>query len=360
MPRIVRRLVLSAAVLAALFLAAALAWRPAREAWAARACALPAGGGAAEGGAPSPYATTGMLLVANQASATATIVDLATGAATHLPAGEEPHDAAVSPDGRWGVVSDYGNRNDGNRLVVIDMAAKRVARTIDVGQYRGVHDLAFLPGSSTRVVVTAQKSRAVVEVDLRTGVVAAVETRGGGSHSLALAGDGRALFTANEEDTTVSRLDLASRAFVRHLGLDASPEGIAVTPDGRHVWAGSRETGTVKVLDAATGAVVASLPGFGTPDRIAMSRDGRLAAVADFRCGAVAIADVPGLRLAGAVTGLDRPHAVEIAPDGRVAFVSVGGERAVAVVDLQAWRVLARHRVQKSPDGVSWGPTPPR
>lgn len=309
-------------------------------------------------GPPPPSATTGQLLVANQGSGTASIVDLATGAVTHLPAGEEPHDTAVSPDGRWGVVSDYGRESNGNKLVVIDMAAKSVARVIDLGKHRGAHGIEFLPGSSTRVVVTTQVSRDVVEVDLEKGtVLAAIETRGEGSHALALARDGRTLFTSNEESGSLSRLDLAKRAFVRHYPVGPRPEGIAITPDGREVWTASRESGQVRVIDVEKGTVLAAMPGVGTPDNIAMSRDGRRAAIPDFRCGVLHVADVPGRRMIGAITGLARPHMVAFAPDSRVAFVTLGDEKVAAVIDLDARRVLARYPVGDRPDGVAWGPT---
>src|SRR4051812_40691759 len=51
---------------------------------------------------------TGNVLVADQESGTATIVDVATHAATTIPVGTGPHETIVSPDGRWGVVTIYG------------------------------------------------------------------------------------------------------------------------------------------------------------------------------------------------------------------------------------------------------------
>lgn len=360
MPGFLRRLIGTLAALAALLILGVAAVKGQRALRAARICPRPVAEPSTAAGPLPPAATTGLLLVANQKSASASIVDLSTGAVVHVPAGVEPHDADVSPDGRWGVVSDYGRKVDGNKLVVIDMAAKRVARVIDLGEYRGAHDVAFLPGISNRVVVTTQGSRHVVEVDLeKGGVVAAIETRGEASHSLALARDGRTLFTSNEESASLSRLDLATRAFVRHYSVGPRPEGLDITPDGREIWTGSREGERVRVLDAATGAVRATFPGFATPDRIAISPDGRRAAIADWGCNAVHLADVPGRRVIGAITGLDRPHAVEFAPDNRVAFVTFGRRKgSVAVVDLETRRVLARHTVGETPDGLGWGPVP--
>ena len=96
-------------------------------------------------------ATTGNVLAANQFSSTGTIVDLATGDVTNFDAGTEPHDVAVSPDGRWGVLSNFGpgsaHEYRGNKLIVVDMAQKRVVRTIDLGRYQGCTKFCFVRAS---------------------------------------------------------------------------------------------------------------------------------------------------------------------------------------------------------------------
>src|SRR5688500_17375803 len=95
---------------------------------------------------------SGQLLVAHDRAGDASIVDLATGATTAVPVGfTDPHEVAISPNGRWDIMSDFGRRAgrapyydfQGNRVAVIDMAAIRLARVIDLGAHRGAHDVAF-------------------------------------------------------------------------------------------------------------------------------------------------------------------------------------------------------------------------
>lgn len=342
----------------------------ARAARAARVCVADTGAPVALGDAP-PLARSGRLLVASPSARAATIVDLATGAATTLPLDlHDPHEAAVSPDGRWGVVTDFGRRGamrrvrgqevwafDGHRLAVIDMEAHRVARVVDVGAHRGLHDVAFVPGAPGRVVITAQTTREVIEVDLATGSALAMRTDAEGTHLLAVTGDGGSVFVVNEIDGSVARLDRATRARTWQRAIAAPPlEGIAVTPDGRTLLVGSLHDGAVRVLDAADGAVRATIAGFATPARMAVTPDGRRALVADARCGAVRVLDVAAGRIVATVHGLGQPTGVEIAVDGRTAFVTLGDGRDVAVLDLAAGRVVARHRVGRGPDGVGWGP----
>jgi YVTN family beta-propeller protein len=303
---------------------------------------------------------SGRLLVANQQSANASIVDLSTGTVRHIEVGTGPHEAIIAPDGRLGVVTVYGAQTPGNRLAVIDMRSGAVSRTIDLGEYSRPHDIVFLPGSSTRVAVTSEASQRVIVVDVTTGTVeAAVETRANGSHMLALADDGKTLFTANVPAGSISQLDLAARTFVRQITVAPQVEGIAITPDGREVWVGSNQAGTVSIIETATGAVVDTLTGLGMPYRITISPQGMWAAIPDPPGNRLIVADVRTRTVAGEVAGIGSPRGVDIAPDERTAFVTLGPEGEVVVVDLTNRTVLARYTVGTAPDGIGWGPAPP-
>ena len=307
-------------------------------------------------GPVTPVAPAGVLLVANQQSADASIIDLGSGDERRLEVGQGPHETAISPDGLLGVVTVYGAQVPGNSLAIIDMRVRTVARTIDLGTFRRPHDVAFLPGSNSRVVVTSESAQRIVEVDITTGTVTGqVETGAVGSHMLALAADGRTLFSANLGSNNISQLDLGERAFVRHIAVGPRPEGIAITPDGREVWVGSNEAGTISVVESASGAIVATIPGLGMPYRITISPDGKWAAVPDPEGNRVHVLDVTTRRLLGEIAVGGSPRGVEIAPDNRTAFVTLGPEGAVVVADLQTRRVLGQHGVGTAPDGVAWG-----
>ena len=104
--------------------------------------------------AETPSSLSGYVLAANTFASTATIVNLATGRSTTLDTGDDPHEVAVSPDGRWGVVSNFGperaRRYLGARLYVLDLPGGRIARIIETGTYQGLHDIAFRPGHPDR------------------------------------------------------------------------------------------------------------------------------------------------------------------------------------------------------------------
>jgi YVTN family beta-propeller protein len=305
--------------------------------------------------------TSGTVLVADQQSGTATIVDVATHATTALEVGSGPHETVISPDGKWGVVTIYGSAapNVGNKLAVIDLAAKKVVRTIDLGQYTRPHGASFVPGQPTQVVVTSEATSNVVLVDIAKGeVIAAIPTKRPLTHMLGVTADGKRVFAAAINYGGVVEIDLAKREFVRDLKVATKTEGIGVAPDGNTVWVGSNDSGTVSVVDTKTWTVAAKITGLVMPYRIGLSPDGKLAVFCDPQANKIWIADVATRKLIGDVGDLASPRGVKIATDNRTAFVTMGGDNTVVAIDLVTRAVLWKASVGKSPDGVWYGPKP--
>ena len=176
--------------------------------------------------------------------------------------GTGPHEAAISLDGKWGVATVYGAQVPGNQLAIIDLTTKAVARTIDLGEYTRPHDVEFVPGAPTKVLVTSEATKRILRVDIASGAIeSTIPTNAEGSHMLGITGDAQRVHRQCQVGKCL-RLDLAQGTFVRQVAVAPVTEGIAVTPDGRQVWVGSNELGTVTVLDASTGTVSATIPGF--------------------------------------------------------------------------------------------------
>ena len=310
-----------------------------------------------------PLAFEGMVVVSVAWQDRLVLIDLATGEQRTVASGiDEPHELMVSPDGRHAVAADFGDylgnfEFDGTELGVYELPSGRLIRRIDLGAYRGPHDIFFI--DSRRIAVTTQTSRHVVEVDIETGaILGATETRAPGSHTLALTADGRTAFTANQGDGSLSRLDLANRRFVwnRVVGRGET-EGVVSSPDGDVVWMGFGDMDAVLIVDGRTGAPIDTLRGFQSPERLAMSADGRYAVITDFGCETVMVADAPGRRLLGPIAGLEGAGVAKVLPDNRTAVILMLDERVVALADLQTRRVVARHRLTTArPDAAAWGP----
>ena len=307
--------------------------------------------------APVQDVRSGFVLVANQQSGNASLIDLRTDSMTLIDVGEGPHEAQISPSGRVGVVTVYGTQTPGNQLAVIDIPTRKLLRTISLGAYTRPHGVVFMPGDESRVVVTSEATQLIVLVNIAEGRVEnIIPTQAAGSHMVGVTGDGKRAFTANVGSGGVSEMDLAANKHVRAISIAPRVEGIAVVPNGKEVWAGSNTNGTVSIIDVATGAIVDTLTGFSLPYRLAISADGRTAMICDPQANKVHVADVAQHKVIWSLEGLGSPRGVTIAPDGKTAFVTLNSDRTVAVVDLTTRTILRKIAVGASPDGVGFGP----
>jgi YVTN family beta-propeller protein len=302
----------------------------------------------------------GFVLVANQQSANVSLIDLRTDSSRFIAVPPGPHEAVISPSGRTGIVTIYGiGGQAGNQLVVIDIPAGTIRKTISLGEYTRPHGANFIGGDENRVAVTSEATQRLLVVDLNAGtVLSAIPTEAMGSHMVAVTGDGKRAFTANIGSGGASEIDIPGAKFVRSIPVAPRVEGIAVVPDGSTVWAGSNTNGTVSVIDTRTAQIVETLTGFMLPYRLAASADGRLVIICDAQGDKIHVADVALRKVIWSLGGLGSPRGVNIAADGKTAFVTLAADQSVAIIDLETRSLARKIRVGASPDGVWYGPRP--
>jgi YVTN family beta-propeller protein len=324
-----------------------------------------------ENNRPDVSARAGLLVVANQQGASATILDAATlKTVATVPVGQGPHEVAISTDGRWAVVTNYGVQGTaGNTLSVIDLAAETpsVVRTIDLGQYQRPHGAAFVQ-SGMKLLVTSETSQRLLLLDFISGRIdTAMATNGRGSHMVTVQRDGRRAWTSNIADGTVSEFDVDTRTTKRTFAVAPNVEGIAATPGGVQVWVGSNTAKTVTVVNGADAKILGTIAGFGQPYRVGVSRSGRVALVSDPPSNRIWIYDV-GTRkelaqidLAGQ-TGVGSP-AAQAGPEGITfdpiadyAYVTLHGTNQVVAIDLRTRKVMGFGSVGTGPDGIGFSP----
>jgi DNA-binding beta-propeller fold protein YncE len=303
---------------------------------------------------------SGFVLVANQQSASASLIDLSTDTAKVIAVGAGPHEAVIAPSGRTGLVTIYGiSGRPGNELAIIDIKSGLVTKTISLGEYTRPHGAVFLPGDETHALVTSETTQRLLIVNLTTGEVEhAIATGAAGSHMVAITADGSRAFTANITGGSISGF-LLGRAPGLSGVIPTSPqtEGIAIAPDGSRVWAASN-TGHINVVNPATTIIEHGVGGFGQPYRLAMSKDGSFVIPCDPPYDGISIIDTSTYKVSWSLTGIGSPRGVNIAPDGRTAFVTLAADETMGVIDLDARKLTRKIKVEKSPDGVWYGPAP--
>ena len=324
-----------------------------------------------ENNRPDVSARAGLLVVANQQGASATILDAATlNTIATVPVGQGPHEVAISTDGRWAVVTNYGlQAAAGNTLSVIDLAAETpsVVRTIDLGQYQRPHGAAFVR-SGTKLLVTSETSQRLLLIDFVSGRIdTAMATNARGSHMVTVQRDGRRAWTSNILDGTVTEYDTDARTTKRTFAVAPNVEGISATPGGVQVWVGSNTGKTVTVVNGADAKILGTIKGFGLPYRVGVSRTGRAAFVSDPGTNRIWVYDIGTRReLAqidlAAQTGVGSP-AAQSAPQGITfdpiadyAYVTLHGTNQVVAVDVRTRKVMGFGGVGAGPDGIGFSP----
>ena len=99
--------------------------------------------------AAAQAAGTGTLVVANMADNTATVIDLEseTVLAT-LPTGPAPHEIAVTADGRYAVITNYGDRSGPALGAMVAASSSRRSASTPTSAIRGD---AAIPSAPTRI-----------------------------------------------------------------------------------------------------------------------------------------------------------------------------------------------------------------
>jgi YVTN family beta-propeller protein len=324
---------------------------------------------------------TGVIIVLNKSDDTANILDRRTGELlATVETGYQPHEVAISPDGRTAVVTNYGLRErPGNSLTIIDIAEVRRIKDIDLGEYTYPHGIQWLGETGNRLLVTAEGKDALIVVDISTGEITEAGITGQRvSHMVAATPDYRRAFVSNIGSANVTVIDLTAGEVIGHIETGAGAEGIDVSPDGKEVWVTNRSANTVSVIDTETLGVIEELVSADFPIRAKFSPNGKYVLVSNARSGDVNIFDAAERRIVATVRmdaeiaeeGEDRyfadqfegspiPIGIVIPPDGKSAYVANSNADVVVVIDLESFAVTARYRTGAQPDGIGWSPVRP-
>jgi YVTN family beta-propeller protein len=307
---------------------------------------------------------TGTVVVVNQQSDTVTLVDLKTMEAyRNVPVVAGPHEAAVSPDGRRVVVTNYNKQGVGQQktLSLIALPSGDTIKTIDLGEYRAPHDVRWVDGS--RAVVTVEGSQALLLVNVESGAIERVfKTDAGVSHMLALSTDRSRLYCSNMRDGSVSAFDFKTGQKIKDIKTGKECEGVGVTPDGRWVWAGNRAEDSISIIDTKSLEVTKRIQSPGFPYRVQFTPNGRWALIPHAQASSLVVADVAKQEILKSIplglTKIEKPSTAGVFahPDNRHAFVTVRNDNSMLVLDLVSGTTLARVEVQNSPDGVTYSP----
>jgi DNA-binding beta-propeller fold protein YncE len=258
-----------------------------------------------------------------------------------------PHELLVVPEAATACVPIYGdgihgrNPHPGHLISVIDLAQRRHVGDIDLSPYVAPHGLQL--GPDGLIYVTCENSGVVALVDLAArAVVGAIATGSTNAHRLAFAPDGQKLYTENEEDATISVIDVPGRRLERQIATPHALAGLAVSPDGSLVVAVDDEEPALLLIDAATLEIVRTVALDGVPEPAQIARyspDGEIFLVTSLRSGTATLIDKAFAQQTTLRVGR---QPMDGAFRGNSLLVACQGDGSIHVIDLIAGRVAHR------------------
>ena len=323
------------------------------------------------------------LLVLEKAQNTLVIVDPASlTIVARVPVGNDPHEVAVSDDGKTAYISNYGN---GNTIAVVDLVAQKPLAPIDLGALRHRTGWTFAGG---KLYFTAEGAKVVGRYDPATQKIDwVVGTGQNRTHMVVVSKDSR----RSSPPTSVPRRSASSsNAPRRRPGPGAVPrrrrcgpirgptgsgpgrgpaapdwnvanipvgqgsEGFDVTPDGKELWVANAQDGTISMIDVASKKVVQTIPSTKAANRLKITPDGKYVFVSDMNGNDLLVIDTATRKEYKKIALPASSEGLLMAPDGAHVYTTLNTRDAVAVIDLKTMTMTGEVKTGQGPDGLAW------
>jgi DNA-binding beta-propeller fold protein YncE len=253
------------------------------------------------------------------------------------------HELLVVPETGLAYVPIFGdgihgrNPNPGHLLCIIDLHKRAHVGDIDLRPLIAPHTLKL--GPDGLIYITCENSAAVAVIDRKTHkVVEAIESGSTNGHRLIISPDGQRLYTENEEDATVSVIDLPKRKLLGKIKTPRPLAGIAISADGGTVVAVDDAEPKLILIDTAAGKVREEIVLKDVPKAAQIARyapDHSLIGVTSLNSDMVSLID-PSFREQTAIKVGSQP--MDMAFHGDELFVACQGDGSVHVIDIPARR----------------------
>jgi YVTN family beta-propeller protein len=311
-----------------------------------------------------PSAPAGALIVLAKADQTLSVVDPSTlKVLGRVPSGPDPHEVAVSDDGRTAYIANYNG--GGNIITPVDLVAMKALPPIDLGPLRAPHGVEFAGG---KLWFTVEANKAIGSYDPASHKVDWVLGTGQNrTHMIHVSRDLSRIVTSNMGSASLSIIEKAPVAGRGGRGgtqmdwnavvvpVGRGVEGFDVSPDGKEIWAANAQDGTVSIVDAATRRVTDTLAvKVNGANRLKLTPDGKLVFVSTLGAPELVIIDAATRREVKRLAIGRGAAGIQMQPDGARAYVACTPDDNVAVIEVKTLEVIGRIEAGRQPDGLAW------
>jgi DNA-binding beta-propeller fold protein YncE len=229
------------------------------------------------------------------------------------------------------------NPNPGHQLWVVDLLNRKIVTDIDLRPLSAPHTLR--QGPDGLIYITCENSAKVAVIDPKTNtVIGAIESGSTNGHRLCITADGKRLYTDNEEDATVSVIDLPARKLLGKIKTPQALAGIGISGDGKTVVAVSDEQPVIFMIDTASEAVMREVKLEGAEKAaqiVRYSPDDKLIVVSNLNSNLLHIIDAQSGAQSAIAVG---QQPMDFAFRGNALFIGCQGDGSMHVIDVPTRR----------------------
>jgi YVTN family beta-propeller protein len=300
-----------------------------------------------------------LLLVVNRGENTLAFVDLMTAKVINrVTTGKEPHEVAVSPDGKLAFVANMGD----NTISIVDVTARKELRHVSVAPGIKPHGIFYAGG---KLYFTAEGPQLIGSYDPLSDQVEWLLPNEDPNKKfpedgmLVVTRDAKKIFTTNNRSKNITALEHVSGApgvpgwAPTVIPVTDEPMGIDISPDGKEVWE-SQDNGDVAIIDVTKLKLTQTLDvKANKSNRLHFTPDGKRVLVSGRLAEEVILVDAVGRKEIKRWKFPSRPTDIVVAPDGSHAYVSLPVDNSVEIVDLKTLELTGSIPTGMRPEGMA-------
>ncbi|MBS0883011.1 WD40 repeat domain-containing protein [Pantoea sp. JGM49] len=274
-----------------------------------------------------------------------------------------PHELLMLPEQDKAYVPIYGdgihgdNPHPGHKVAVIDLRKRQISGFIDLSPLQSPHSGQL--GRDGKVYLCCENSAAVAVIDPVTDrLEKMIKLPSHNAHRLTLSPSGRKLFTENEEDASITVVDLceAEGRIIDNILLPGPISGIAASPKHPYLVASAADAPLLYVVDRQSHRIRQriKLTAHQQPCQVVrFSANGeRLVAIGDQEPLITLFDDL--LNPLGDVPVGNKPMDGCFSADNRTLLIANEGDGSLSVIDLLQMKVIATPNVGKGCEVLSY------
>jgi YVTN family beta-propeller protein len=226
--------------------------------------------------------------------------------------GGNPYNLNFTPDGRHLLVLDWSSDASNDEVIFYDLEAEKIDGRVEVSTWPA-HSVFSRDGK--RLYVSGETAGDLTVIDVATRTTVARHVHGGGdAMGLALAADGKTLYTAAGENKAILKIDTATNKPIGTIALPGIVHECTLTLDGRYLYTTLRKANKIVVVETASDKIVTTIPQKGYPDLITMEPTGRYALVTNRWADLVSVIDLTTHAQVRTIPVGKAPHGMALRP----------------------------------------------